>query len=239
MELHFFSGSEISNFGAWNLKFNRSFCGISRIFVESSASEKYFSDSGKWPFHTPPIHTPTKCRPNNGPTSSFPPPPKQGANSHMCTATPLLSRKHQFVHKTFYLQFWWPLTPPPFPKTIKWWISSWNSIKKALKNRISNTQLKLRTNSPKIVNKQKYEQTGVSDLNPFPTQDPIHIVDNMSVFPMEEGRRSTERTIDLGPGRGLYKRVAAYMWTPPFFLGWSSDAVVGHCWRKQLRSCNS
>ena len=25
--------------------------------------EKYFSDSGKWPFHTPPIHTPTKCRP--------------------------------------------------------------------------------------------------------------------------------------------------------------------------------
>ena len=26
--------------------------------------QNYFSDSGKWPFHTPPIHTPTKCRPN-------------------------------------------------------------------------------------------------------------------------------------------------------------------------------
>ena len=38
-------------------------CGNSGIFVENSASEKYFSDSGKWPFHTPPIHTPTKCRP--------------------------------------------------------------------------------------------------------------------------------------------------------------------------------
>ena len=37
-------------------------CGISGIFLEISASEKYFSDSGKWPFHTPPIHTPTKCR---------------------------------------------------------------------------------------------------------------------------------------------------------------------------------
>ena len=24
---------------------------------------KIFSDSGKWRFHTPPIHTPTKCRP--------------------------------------------------------------------------------------------------------------------------------------------------------------------------------
>ena len=41
---------------------NRSFCRISRNFVAISASEKYFSDSGKWPFHTPPIHTPTKCR---------------------------------------------------------------------------------------------------------------------------------------------------------------------------------
>ena len=58
-------------FGLWILKFrslkfgeNRSFCGISGIFLENSASEKYFSDSGKWPFHTPPIHTPTKCRPN-------------------------------------------------------------------------------------------------------------------------------------------------------------------------------
>ena len=26
-----------------------------------------FSDSGKWPFHTPPIHTPTKCRPISTP----------------------------------------------------------------------------------------------------------------------------------------------------------------------------
>ena len=24
------------------------------------------TDSGKWPFHTPPIHTPTKCRPKYG-----------------------------------------------------------------------------------------------------------------------------------------------------------------------------
>ena len=44
---------------------NRSFCGNSRVSLEISASEKYFSDSGKWPFHTPPIHTPTKCRPIN------------------------------------------------------------------------------------------------------------------------------------------------------------------------------
>ena len=55
-----FSGSVFSNF----LKFgeNRSFCGISGIFLEISASEKSFS---KWPYNTPPIHTPTKCRPNN------------------------------------------------------------------------------------------------------------------------------------------------------------------------------
>ena len=26
--------------------------------MQISGSEKYFSDSGKWPFHTPPIHTP-------------------------------------------------------------------------------------------------------------------------------------------------------------------------------------
>ena len=31
---------------------NRSFCGISAIFLENSAPEKYFSDSGKWSFHT-------------------------------------------------------------------------------------------------------------------------------------------------------------------------------------------
>ena len=46
----------------------KSLCGILGIFPKNSASEKYFSDSGKWPFHTPPIHTPTKCRsPNNSP----------------------------------------------------------------------------------------------------------------------------------------------------------------------------
>ena len=38
---------------------NRSFCGISGIFLQISASEKSFLDSGKWPFRTPPIHTPT------------------------------------------------------------------------------------------------------------------------------------------------------------------------------------
>ena len=31
-------------------------CRISGIFLEISTSEKYFPDSGKWPFHTPPIH---------------------------------------------------------------------------------------------------------------------------------------------------------------------------------------
>ena len=53
-------GYGIANFRALNFKFrslkfgkNRSFCGISGIFLENSASEKYFSDSGKWPFHTP------------------------------------------------------------------------------------------------------------------------------------------------------------------------------------------
>ena len=37
-----------------------------RDFPGKFVSEKYFSDSGKWPFHTPPIHTPTKCRPTKG-----------------------------------------------------------------------------------------------------------------------------------------------------------------------------
>ena len=35
------------------------------FFWEISAPEKYFSDSGKWLFHTPPIHTPPKGRPSN------------------------------------------------------------------------------------------------------------------------------------------------------------------------------
>ena len=63
MELHF---SGLWNFKIRSLKFdqNRSFCGIAGIFLQISAPEKDFPDSGKWPFHTPPIHTPTKCRPN-------------------------------------------------------------------------------------------------------------------------------------------------------------------------------
>ena len=75
MELHFF-GLWIFKFRSLKFGKNRSFCGISGIFLEISASEKYFSDSGKWPFHTPPIHTPTKCRPiiaifrNNSPKQS-------------------------------------------------------------------------------------------------------------------------------------------------------------------------
>ena len=63
MELQFF-GLWIFNFRSLKFGKNRSFCGISRIFLQNSASEKYFSDSGKLPFHAPPIHTPTKCRPN-------------------------------------------------------------------------------------------------------------------------------------------------------------------------------
>ena len=69
-------GYGIAFFRALNFKFrslkfgkNRSACGISGIFLENSASEKYFSDSGQWPFHTPPIHTPTKCQPSIRPVS--------------------------------------------------------------------------------------------------------------------------------------------------------------------------
>ena len=39
-----------TNVGAWKL-------------AEIALSTLYFSDSGRWPFHTPPIHTPTKRRP--------------------------------------------------------------------------------------------------------------------------------------------------------------------------------
>ena len=43
------------------------FCGISGIFLQNSAlKKKYFSESGRWPFHTPPFHTPTGRRPKNG-----------------------------------------------------------------------------------------------------------------------------------------------------------------------------
>ena len=72
------SGGGLEWLGVWNCIFSGSefqisepeiwskslfFCGNSRILLEISASEKYFSDSGKWSSHTPPIHTPTKCRP--------------------------------------------------------------------------------------------------------------------------------------------------------------------------------
>ena len=69
-------------------------------------------------------------------------------------------RKRQFVHKIVVHNFCAPW-PPSQP--AKWWISSWISIKRT-SNRIANTQPKLRTNPPKIANKQNYEQTGVSDL---------------------------------------------------------------------------
>ena len=55
-----------------------------------------------------------------------------------------------------------PLNPPPC-QTAKRWISSCFSIKRT-SNGIANTQPRLRTNPPKIANKQNCEQTGVSDL---------------------------------------------------------------------------
>ena len=58
-----------------------------------------------------------------------------------------------------------PLAPPP-SQPAKWWISSWTSIKRT-SNRIASTQPKLRTNPPKIANKQNYEQTGVSEFMCF------------------------------------------------------------------------
>ena len=81
MELHFFW---LWVFKYRSLKFgkNRCFCGTWRISLQISASEqyslflrklrvsaseKYFPDSGKWPFHKPPIHTPTKCLPITAP----------------------------------------------------------------------------------------------------------------------------------------------------------------------------
>ena len=63
MELQLFSGSEIFKFRSLKFCKNRSFCRILGILLQISASEKYSSDSGKRRFHTPPIHTPTKCRP--------------------------------------------------------------------------------------------------------------------------------------------------------------------------------
>ena len=54
--------------------------------------------------------------------------------------------------------------PPPSQPT-KWWIFCW-ILRRRATNRIANTQPKLRTNPPKIANKQNYEQTGVSDNCP-------------------------------------------------------------------------
>ena len=66
------------------------FCGISCIFLEISASEKMFSDSGKWPFHAPPIHTPihtpTKCRPKNAHLCFF----SFFLMPNLCIMTPIL-----------------------------------------------------------------------------------------------------------------------------------------------------
>ena len=70
-------------------------------------------------------------------------------------------RKRQFVHIIIVHNFCAPLNPPSQP--AKWWISSSIAIKKT-SNRIANTLPKLRTNPPKIANKQNYEQTGVSEL---------------------------------------------------------------------------
>ena len=51
--------------------------------------KKYFLDSGKWPFHTPQIHTPTECRPKICMHVSFSP----------------LSLRFVFVHLSFCLPF--------------------------------------------------------------------------------------------------------------------------------------
>ena len=65
MELQFFRAQnfQISEPEIWQKSFfSAEFQGFSR---KIRPLKKYFSDSGKWPFHTPPIHTPTKCRPND------------------------------------------------------------------------------------------------------------------------------------------------------------------------------
>ena len=69
---------------------------------------KVFSDSGKWSFHTPTIHTPTRSRPSNGPSSL---PDKQ------CAETPeIQGGKTASLHqlKLFGSDFpadVWPLRP--------------------------------------------------------------------------------------------------------------------------------
>ena len=66
-----------------------------------------------------------------------------------------------FFSQNVCSQFLCPLTPPSQP--AKWWISSWISIART-SNRIANTPPELRTNPPRIANKQNYEQTGVSEF---------------------------------------------------------------------------
>ena len=84
--------------------------------------------------------------------SALPRPPPPG--SHRLSPIPVCSQN-------VCSQFLCPLTPPSQP--AKRWISFCFSIKRT-SNRIANTQPKLRTNPPKIANKQNYEQTGVSEL---------------------------------------------------------------------------
>ena len=60
---------------------------------------------------------------------------------------------------TICSQFWYPLTPLPKQGSDGFVLN----VFKRTSNRIAHTLLKMRTNSPKIANKQSCEQTGVSD----------------------------------------------------------------------------
>ena len=88
MELRFISGSEFQ-FSEPEFWQNRSDCGISEIFRQISAPEAYFSDSGKSPFHMPPIHTLTnfgackKIGPQNQ-AALHGVPPTEHACAHAC-----------------------------------------------------------------------------------------------------------------------------------------------------------
>ena len=64
------------------------------------------------------------------------------------------SRKRRFVHKMCVHDFWCPLSPPPTQQ------SGGFSLESVL---LQVPQAELRTNSPKIANKQNYEQTGVAE----------------------------------------------------------------------------
>ena len=105
---------------------------------------------------------------NSGPTTSS----QKRADFHISTADRIIDSPHllwiclsSVGNASLFTKFLFAisvtLNPPP-PKTAKWWISSWISIKRP-SNRIANTAPKLWTNPPKIANKQNYEQTGVSD----------------------------------------------------------------------------